>query len=116
MKLAWHSFAMGLANSDLLQLGELAELLEHLRVLHQVLDRLLQLLFDRFEPADVPPTDFGHFDDGLPKCGRVGEGEGHEVVVSDGHRAQYLGVDEGVILQINSMHLLPNALEGGLGA
>merc|ERR1719440_2620001 len=93
-----------------------AELLKLLRELDRVLHDLLQLALDVLEAANVVPRDIGHLDDRLAQSRRVGGAErGTEVLLRDGHRVQHLGVDF-VVVQVDDVHLLANALHGGLRA
>eukprot|EP00906_Rhabdomonas_costata_P002090 RCo003296 len=93
-----------------------AKLLELPRVLHGVLDDLLQLRLHALQPSDVLPGHVGDLHDSLPQ--RAGAGVPHgkaEVVLSDAHAVQHLRVD-GVLVQINDVELLADSLHGGLRA
>ncbi|BAT05417.1 Os08g0413050, partial [Oryza sativa Japonica Group] len=94
-----------------------AKQVEHLRVLHRVLHRLLELALDLAQAADVVPRHLGHLDDpGLAQGGGLGDLHGElEVVHGDGQRVEDLHVD-GVVLDVDDVQLLPDALHGGLGA
>lgn len=57
-----------------------------------------------------------HLDDGLAQCRGVADAQRRlEVVVGDGHGVEDLGVDL-VVLQVDDVHLLPDALQRRLRA
>jgi len=81
-----------------------------------VLDELLQLALDALQAADVGPGDVGHLDHRLAQRRGVGHAQRRlEVVLRHRHGGQHLGVDR-VVLQVDDVHLLADALQRGLGA
>ena len=95
--------------------GAHAELLELLGMLDGVLDQLLEVALDLLETTNVVPGDVGDLHDGLAEAAGVGNAEGvAEVVLVDGHGVEDLGVDL-LVLNVDEVHLLADALHGGLG-
>jgi len=91
-----------------------SKLLELLGVLDGVLNELLEVPLDLLESANVVPADVGNLDDGLSERGGVGGAEGVlKVVLANGHSVQNLSIN-GLFLDINEVHLLPDALHGSL--
>mmetsp|Transcript_24647 Transcript_24647/g.39055 ORF Transcript_24647/g.39055 Transcript_24647/m.39055 type:complete len:588 (+) Transcript_24647:303-2066(+) len=96
--------------------GAHAELLKLVRVLHRVLHQLLQLALHVHQAANVVPAHVGHLHRGLSEGGRVGHAQREpEVLHVHGHRVQHLRVDV-VLLDINEIHLLTDALHGSFCA
>merc|ERR1719399_1436284 len=93
-----------------------AKLFKLLGELDGVLHDLLQLALDALEAANVVPRHVGHLDGRLAQRGRVGDAEsGAEVVLRDGHRVENLGVDL-VVVEVDDVHLLADALHRRLRA
>ena len=96
--------------------GAHAELLELLRMLDGVLDQLLEVSLDVLQAPDVLPGDVGDLHHGLAEAGGVGNTQGvAEVVLVDRHGVQDLRVDL-LVLNVDEVHLLPDALHGRLRA
>ena len=93
-----------------------SELEELLRVLDRVLDQFLKLSLDAFQATDVLPGDGRDLDDRLPdgRRGRLAHREA-EVLHRDGEAVENLGVD-GLVLQVDEVHLFADLLKGSLGA
>mmetsp|Transcript_2893 Transcript_2893/g.6565 ORF Transcript_2893/g.6565 Transcript_2893/m.6565 type:complete len:328 (+) Transcript_2893:273-1256(+) len=88
-----------------------SKLLELLRVVDWVQDRLLQGPLRVFKTTDVVPFDVGHLHHCLSQGGGVHAAHRRlEVLLGHGHRVQDLCVD-GLFLQIDEIHLLPDARE-----
>ena len=84
-------------------------------MLDGVLHRLLELLLDLVETTDVLPLDGGDLDDGLAKGRRVGRAESKaEVLHRNSERVENFGVN-GILIEVNEIHLLADLLHGGLG-
>ena len=95
--------------------GAHAELLELFGVLDGILDELLEVALDTLETTNVVPGDVGDLHDGLAEAAGVGNAQSvAEVVLADGHRIEDLGVDL-LVLDVDEVHLLADALHGGLG-
>ena len=72
--------------------------------------------FGLFQSTDVVPGSGWNLDDGLSQRGWVGVTLSVlEVVVGDSKGVENLSID-GIVLNINDVHFLTNALEGGLRA
>jgi hypothetical protein len=97
--------------------GRHAKLEELLGVVDGVLHTLDEFPLDLLETSNVLPPDVGNLDNGdLAKGRRVADAKGElEVLLSDSKAVKNLGVD-GVLIQIDQVHLLTNLLHGGLRA
>mmetsp|Transcript_50058 Transcript_50058/g.113848 ORF Transcript_50058/g.113848 Transcript_50058/m.113848 type:complete len:216 (+) Transcript_50058:1103-1750(+) len=85
-------------------------------MIDRVKDGLLQGTLCIFQAADVVPLDVGHLHNGLPQRGGVARAHGDlEVILTDGHGIQDLGIN-GLLVKIDEVHLLTDALKGGLSA
>ena len=91
-----------------------AKLEELLGVLNRILDQLLELLLDSLQTADVSPGDIRDFDDRFADGGRGRLAHREpEVLHGDGEAVEDLGVD-GLVFEIDEVHLLADLLESGL--
>lgn len=90
---------------------------ELFRVVDGVLDLFAEILLDLLETTDILPADVGNLDNSdLAKGGGVGDAEGEaEVLHGDAEGVENLGID-GVLVEIDEVHLLTDLLHGGLGA
>lgn len=90
--------------------------MEFFRVLNGEKNHLLQLLFSFLQSTDVLPLNVGNLDHSLTQRSWVHLAHGElEVVLGDSHGLKNLGVDL-LVLNINNVHLLPDALQGTLSA
>mmetsp|Transcript_5471 Transcript_5471/g.9487 ORF Transcript_5471/g.9487 Transcript_5471/m.9487 type:complete len:583 (+) Transcript_5471:685-2433(+) len=86
------------------------ELGELLRVLHGVLHRLLQLALDIVQAADVVPRHVRHLHHRLAQRRWVRRAKSSlEVIHGDGHGVEKVDVD--VLLEVDDVHLLSDALQ-----
>ncbi|TFB02298.1 hypothetical protein CCMA1212_006004 [Trichoderma ghanense] len=94
-----------------------AKLEEHLRVVDGVLDALSEVLLDTLQATDILPADVGDFHNSdLAESRGVGHAEGEsEVVHGDTQGIENLGIN-GILIEINEVHLLTDLLHGSLGA
>ena len=93
-----------------------AKLEELLRVLDRILDKLLEFLLHSLQTSDVLPGDGRDFDDRLANGGRGRLAHREpEVLHGDGEAVEDLGVD-GLVFEIDEVHLLADLLKGSLGA
>merc|ERR1719499_1424172 len=91
--------------------GHHAELQELLWVLDWVLHQLLQLPLDVLEATNIGPGNGGHLDDALSGGRRCALAHGvAEVSHSDSKAVKYFSVN-GLVLEIDQVHLLPDLLQ-----
>lgn len=96
--------------------GRETELEELLGVVHRVLDLLAKLLLDLIETTNIFPANVGNFDNSnLAESRGVGGAKGEtEVLHGDTKRVENLSIN-GVLVEVNEIHLLSNLLHGSLG-
>ena len=84
-------------------------------MLNGVLNKLLKVTLDILKTTNVVPADVGDLNDGLTETAGVGNTEGvTEVILVDGHGIEDLSIDL-LVLNVDQVHLLADALHGGLG-
>lgn len=94
-----------------------AKLEELFGVVDGILDALAEVLLDTLEAADIFPANVGHLDNGhLAQRRRIGNAQGEaEVFHGDAQGVEHLGVN-GVLVEVDEVHLLADLLHSSLGA
>ena len=96
--------------------GTHTEFVELVRMLDRIQDHLLEILLHVLETTDIFPSHVGDFNYSFSQTGWVGLSHGEsEVLVGDGHSIENLGIN-GLIFDVNQVHLLSDALKRSLCA
>mmetsp|Transcript_15479 Transcript_15479/g.25816 ORF Transcript_15479/g.25816 Transcript_15479/m.25816 type:complete len:216 (+) Transcript_15479:1082-1729(+) len=82
---------------------------------NRILDKFLEVALDTLQTSNIAPSNVGHFDDSLTKRRWITLRQSMtKVILTDRHGIQNFGVN-GLIFNINEIHLFANALHGCFG-
>mmetsp|Transcript_26025 Transcript_26025/g.29787 ORF Transcript_26025/g.29787 Transcript_26025/m.29787 type:complete len:462 (-) Transcript_26025:596-1981(-) len=89
--------------------------MELIGMFDRIQDHFLQVLLDIFKTSDIVPADIRNFNNSLTKRRRITLSQGKlEVIVGNSHGVQNSGID-GLIFNINDIHLFSDTLQGSFG-